>query len=273
MMIETGPIVAGASMLYNNRTKIADAVKVLRRLVTRGGVKIITFGSGGTGKTTLGHFLMEGNSNVGPSAYIESIGMEKHPVGHGVVGTLLVPPGQERRREDYWPELYRSFAQGKTRGIINVVAYGYHSFAELGYEETKYFSPGMSREEFVAAYTDNRRALELDVIRELTPHLLSAEKKIWMVTLVTKQDIWWKERAAVRDYYMEGSYSDWIKTLQQKRGERLFRHEYLSASLVMSNFASGRGELLAPTTEGYDQNIQMANLHKLVETVKELSTK
>jgi hypothetical protein len=96
---------------------------------------------------------------------------------------------------------------------------------------------------------------------------MDAKKKIWMITLVTKQDLWWKDRNEVRRHYMEGPYNEQIKEIANKRGQQNFAHEYLSASLVISNLGTGAGELLAPTTGGYDQNIQFANLRQLFDAV------
>ncbi len=59
---------------------------------------------------------------------------------------------------------------------------------------------------------------------------------------------------------MAGKYNSYIEEIARKRGERNFAHEYLSTSLTISNLGTGAEELLAPTAEGYDQNIQNANL-------------
>jgi hypothetical protein len=88
-----------------------------------------------------------------------------------------------------------------------------------------------------------------------------------MITLVTKQDLWWHQRERVRDHYMKGEYATCIDQVQSaKRSD--FRHEYLSASLVICNMITQKGETLASCTAGYDQNIQFSNLRKLLDTVQ-----
>ena len=77
--------------------------------------------------------------------------------------------------------------------------------------------------------------------------------KLWMIILVTKQDLWWSERAAIADYYEHGLYNKSIEEITNKRGQVNFPHEYHAASLIMNNFRSGDGEVLAQTTQGYDR--------------------
>lgn len=270
--VEPTAVLKAGIAIYQNQAKLRTMAKKVMYLIRHGQLQVVVFGPGGVGKSTLGRLLSpEHKGIVAPSDYTESIGAEKHPLHGDFVGHLIVPPGQERRREDYWPELYRSLAQGRSGGIINIVSWGYHSFERLGYADTKYFQAGMSEEEFLVEYLKDRRAVELKGLRELIPRIQDAKKNVWMITLVTKQDLWWHERARVEDYYVNGEYGQLMQQVIQSRGERNFRHEFISASLVMSNFLSGQGEMLAPTAEGYDQNIQLANLRHLAETVTALA--
>lgn len=225
------------------------------------------FGAGGCGKTTLGSYLAgQLNLETRPTAYKESIEVEKYTLEGDLVCDLIVPPGQEDR-EYHWTTLYRDLAGGRSAGVINVVSYGYHSFAQGSYKETKYYKDSMTPAQFMTAYLDNRRERELQIMRDLTPRLTDAKKKIWMITLVMKQDLWWDNRQQVLQHYTQGQYNDYIKQITLKRGENNFAHEYLSASLLISNFRTDGGELLASTTAGYDENIRVANLLKLVERV------
>lgn len=267
MIIDPGTVMKASVAAYKNQESLRKLTKRIGYLLTRGTLKIAVFGPGGVGKSTLGHFVSRGGEAIRPHDYKESPVIEKYTISDEVVGKLLVPPGQERRIEDYWPELYRQLVQGKSRGIINVVSWGYHSF-ELAMKDTRYFMPGMSKDEFLAAYLKAKRHRELEIIHELAPRIKDARHKLWMITLVTKQDLWWEQRADVQKHYTEGEYDACIREVFQKRGERGFSHDYMSASLVISNFASGAGELLAPTAQGYDQKIQWAYQSKFIETVK-----
>lgn len=153
--------------------------------------------------------------------------------------------------------------------MINVVSWGYESIGETSYKETDLFrrDPGQSQEQFLAAYLAEQRGKELAVIAELAHHIKTAEKKIWMITMVTKQDLWWDRRAEVRDYYEQGPYSASIGEIAAARGSQNFRHEFLSASLVIHNFRSGQGEPLAENIGGYDEVIQAQNQANLLRTI------
>lgn len=269
MFVDPGTVLSTGATIYENRHKIIRLAKKLSYLLTRGTLRIAVFGPGGVGKSTLGKFITDDDDNkTSLFKYTESLDTETYSIPGDIVGKLIVPPGQERRIDIHWPELYRDLVQGRSRGIINVVSWGYHSFETVGFEETKYYQPGMTKEQFVNVYLQARRDTEIKVIDELAPRLMDAKHKIWMITLVTKQDLWWKQRADVEKHYREGEYEKYIHSITQKRGERFFAHEYLSASLVMSNLVSGTGDLLAPTTEGYDQNIQLAHQLKLIEMIR-----
>ena len=91
-----------------------------------------------------------------------------------------------------------------------------------------------------------------------------------MLTVITKQDLWWPERHTVDRWYSDGDYNGRIADVIQRRGEDNFHHSYISASLVANNFYSGDHELLAQTAEGYDQILRNVNLQNLLTAVVEL---
>lgn len=268
MWVEIGE---AALLLWEKSSALQRALKRLRFYLRRGHLRIAIFGIGGTGKTTLGQFL---SGRLKPdlmvSKYQESITMEEYSLGGDVVCTLLVPPGQGRRRPHHWPELYRNLARGRAAGIINVVAWGYHSFEGLSYRDLNLYQPGMSIEGFLGTYLAEMRRVELDALKEIAPHLNAAPGRLWMITLITKQDLWWDQRDAVRRHYAEGEYNALIEGIARHRGEDDFRHDYFSASLVLSNFRTDPGEVLAPTVAGYDQAIRLANLNRLFDGILKL---
>jgi GTPase SAR1 family protein len=170
--------------------------RVFKRLKD-GDLKIAIFGAGGTGKTTLGQILAGEDVLGGLPTYRESIRTEQYKLDSNVIGSVVVVPGQERR-EDTWDDLLRSLTLGKVKLIIHVVAWGHHSFGasdSLGYAQHRLYQAGMSSDDFVAVYTNDRRQRELDVLRKLEPHVaLANQKKTIMITLVSKQDLWWSQR-------------------------------------------------------------------------------
>ncbi len=160
---------------------------------------------------------------------------------------------------------------GKVQLIIHVVSWGYHSFGEFSYTNHRLYRQGMTVEQFVGEYARESQNRELEVLRKIQPHISIAEgKKTVLITLVTKQDLWWNHREQVKQHYTEGDYDRIIAEIRNAQGSRNFIHEYLSASLVMENLVSGANELLIPTTAGYDWRLKFANYKKFLNTIESL---
>jgi hypothetical protein len=253
--------------------------KAIKRLLTRiknrirfGHLKIIIFGGGGTGKSTLGQlFSGQLGREAASKSYIESIKTEEYKLQGDLVGTLLAPPGQEHRVLHTWPQLFRELIGGKSSGIINVVADGYHSFQGLSFKEHRLFEEHMSQDDFMQAYLLDRQNRELELLDEIVPPLKVTKGRIWVLTLVNKQDLWWAERNSVQQHYVHGEYHDRIESVLSHKGNENFRHDYLSASLVVSNFRTESGETLALTAAGYDQAVRLANLDNFLTAVDQLA--
>ena len=49
-----------------------------------------------------------------------------------------------------------------------------------------------------------------------------------------------------------------------------FRHELEFVSLVISNLTSSLGEHLKPNAAGYDQGMQVASVHRLMQVMESL---
>lgn len=88
-----------------------------------------------------------------------------------------------------------------------------------------------------------------------------------MLTLVTKQDLWWGEQATVENHYRDGDYANVLGQIVADLGPRNFRYEFVLGSLVIANFTTNRGEPLATTTAGYEQESQVQSLRRLWETL------
>lgn len=265
--IEPSAAVGVGIAAAEHRAKFLPALRRLHSRIVKGHLRIAAFGPGGTGKTTLG-ILFRNNFRLPYEVkpYQRSLGSETYDLPGDVFCTLLVAPGQERYSGMEWKPLFEQLARGKIIGIINVVSWGYHSLRQIGYQETKYYQAGMKKEEFLGNYLEARRQVELDIARQLVQPLVLAPRKLWMMTLVTKQDLWWNERLQVQRHYMEGEYDTFIQDISRGRGEQNFRHDYVSASLVLDNFVDVNGELLKPTTAGYDQKTQLAYLDALAKS-------
>lgn len=252
---------------YKNRDQIWTLSQKFWRWLKDGYLRVVVFGPGGTGKTTLGEFLSGDSDAVDDLEYQESITQEDFAVPGNVFGSMLVPPGQKARQERHWSQLFELLQSGRSSGIVNVVSWGYHSFQGIRYQDTKYYNEGMSRKDFLDVYLENRRYREIDVFETLMPRIVDATEELWMITLIAKQDLWWDRRKKVNDWYTNGAYNDIINNIKNKRGHKNFNHEYLSASLVVKNFVDGEDQILDTTVSGYDDRIRSSHLRRLDETI------
>jgi hypothetical protein len=110
---------------------------------------------------------------------------------------------------------------------------------------------------------------EIEALKAIQPHIETSKGRVWMITVVSKQDLWWDKRHDAARHYKNGQYEEIISKIRVKRGEGNFYHEYVSASFKWENLATAK-EVLMPTVAGYDDRLQRANLHKLSEAIRQL---
>jgi hypothetical protein len=271
MFVETIEAIGTGVGVIEISEKLFPTFKRIFNLLKNGELKIAIFGAGGTGKSTLGK-LLSGEFELSGllQTYQESISIEQYKLESNNIGSVIVAPGQ-KRREDTWDDLLRTLVGGKIKLIIHVVSWGYHSFGEFSYTQHRLYQSGMTLEEFLREYAAVCRNRELDVLRRIEPHLsIADQRKTIVITLVTKQDLWWNNRLEVNKHYVEGTYEQLIRNIRNKRGANNFIHEYRSTSLVMENFLSGDNELLIPTTQGYDQRLKVANFRYFLNAIESL---
>jgi hypothetical protein len=89
---------------------------------------------------------------------------------------------------------------GGISGIVNVVSYGYHEY-RIG-SKNAVDSSGKVSEDFLRTH----RETEIAAVQEWTPILGGQEAADWLITVVTKADLWWDRRDEVLEYYRSGSY-------------------------------------------------------------------
>lgn len=271
MFVETIEAIGTGVGVIEISEKLFPTFKRIFDLLKNGELKIAIFGAGGTGKSTLGK-LLSGEFELSGllQTYQESISIEQYKLESNKIGSVIVAPGQ-KRREDTWDDLLRTLVGGKIKLIIHVVSWGYHSFGEFSYTQHRLYQSGMTLEEFLREYAAVCRNRELDVLRRIEPHLsIADQRKTIVITLVSKQDLWWNNRLEVNKHYVEGAYEQLIQNIRNQRGANNFIHEYRSTSLVMENFLSGDNELLIPTTQGYDQRLKVANFRYFLNAIESL---
>lgn len=232
---------------------------------------ILVIGPGGSGKTTLG-LLLSGEYDWltdSPWAYTESRRLEYYVLKDDNRVEVVVPPGQKKRREAYWSDLQREIATGKYRGVILLSAFGYHTLGELvSYKHHPLYAK--KRDAFLKAYLEEQRGEELRILRQLIPYLELCRQRVWLLSLVAKQDLWWDDHPTVERHYRDGEYGEEVRKLSDAKDAGTFHHEAVFASLVINNFDTGRQERLKKNTEGYDQRMQVESIRRLMETLAAL---
>jgi hypothetical protein len=246
--------------------------KHANRLIYRiknGDLVVPIFGAGGAGKSTAARMLAGEDPLDVVAAYDESWWIEPVKLKGDIPGTILVAPGQIVRADRAWPELFQYVIAGAAIGVINVVSFGFHSFNIESYKEHDLFETGMSLDQFLIVYLRARRALEVDMLEKLIHGLSAARNPMWMVTLVTKQDLWWDKRLEVKDFYENGPYSKKIDEFARSLGQRAFQHESLPVSLTIGNMSTPSGETIANTVSGYDMARHVSYLQSMFSKLNE----
>jgi hypothetical protein len=266
---------------YEASRKAAPLVQQVFKQLQSDKLKIAIFGAGGTGKTTLGNILAgKASLNNILSPYQESFKVDKFKLDGNIPGLAIntsgsvqIAPGQEDR-QNQWDEIFPKIISGRVSLIINVVSYRYHSFGTISYQEDPLYQSGMTAEQFTNVYVENRRVREVEALQAIeSPIKIAKSQKVVMLTLVTKQDLWWPNRAEVKNYYQNGEYNQVINNIKLKKGHDGFQHEYVSTSLAIENFISGTGELLWLNSEGYDERLKITNIYKLFNIISSLCDK
>ena len=76
------------------------------------------------------------------------------------------------------------------------------------------FQEGMGPQDGARSFAERQRAQEIATLQEYAGHFGHAPHKLSMLTVATKQDLWWEHRDEGRRHY-EGSYAQAIDPLLQ----------------------------------------------------------
>ncbi len=204
-----------------------------------------------------------------PGEYKESISVEEYNLSDNPSVEIYVPPGQSHRRDSTWADLLAGVTSGAYRGIILMSSFGYHTLGQISYTDTRFFDkedPGA----FLPHTWRTGEPKSWNVMSPICNAVRLSRGKVWMLSLISKQDLWWPQRTSVEAHYKVGEYGKTIEDLQNQCGRARFRHEFVFASLVICNFDTGMNERLRPNAEGYDQRLQVRSLRCLLETIASL---
>lgn len=231
---------------------------------------VLIIGPGGVGKTTLGHFLSGQEEKATSGSYVESITTEEFNLAENAAVQLVILPGQAHRRKATWDQRLEEVGEGKFRGIILIHAYGHHALGDISYENHRLYDPDKGLNVFLAEYLDDCLKAEEKILKIVCDAVKKCSAPIWVLTLVTKQDLWWDQRDDVEKHYSEGKHGKVVKECLGGKSEQLFRRETAFASLVIRNLCTERDEVLKKTVAGYDTPLQEKSFEKLLNVFEGL---
>lgn len=232
--------------------------------------ELLIIGPGGVGKSLLASFLADDFSQLaeGRADYTESLRVEEfHLTEPGAA--IIVPPGQKRHRDYTWLELEQGIVAGRFSGIMLVCAFGYHSIGQFSYKDLAGYRPG-DEQEFLAQHLRRCRQDEIQVVRRLAPLIARAPNRQWLLTVVTKQDLWADSSGRVERHYTTGAFGKALQRALRPIDPARLRLEWAFVSLVNRNFVTGRNELLARTAAGYDWERQAESIKDLLRKLRGL---
>lgn len=162
--------------------------------------KILVLGLTGTGKT---NFLISLTETTPQAINLMSRTrfMQKHKIRIQKNPFVFVDTPGEKGKEDERRKAIKEAMRDGVKGVINVVSFGYHEARQ--HEKKNVFNrDGSVKEKFLK----DRRREEIDFLQEWTPLLGDADISGWLITLVTKADLWWGQREEVLKHYSSGQY-------------------------------------------------------------------
>jgi energy-coupling factor transporter ATP-binding protein EcfA2 len=163
--------------------------------------RVLVLGATGAGKTA----FLDSLSEVVPKAinlmnrteYVEKyhVRISKRPF------ILVDTPGQIPHRSKRIAAIREAMKEKSgIAGIINVVSYGYLESRAIAKPEIK--SNGRVSETFLK----EQRQVEIEMLDEWIPLLGGVESAGWLITVVSKADLWWRQRDKVLAHYETGPY-------------------------------------------------------------------
>jgi hypothetical protein len=254
----TGAIVG---KIWEERKAIAGFTKDFYELITKGKLKIFVFGCAGTGKSTFGKIL-DGQEDLAriSGTYSLSSKTEYFGLRDKRFVQISVPPGQAIYHARNWAQLYNAFQQSERSIIINLVCWGFHSVERRDLQSISELSSGIT-DANKNLFLSNNRALEVTTLDNIIQPLCNYQYPLHMITLVSKQDLWWKNP----------EYAKKIQAVYAAKGQANFTHHFCSVSFGQINFETADRHRLFETSAGYDNIALTANFMNFLDKLKQLA--
>lgn len=181
--------------------KRSELIKKLK-LLFRKKRQIILFGNSGAGKSQFVYSLKQ--SILIPDRNLSTnrvkLDFDEFPV------KFIDTPGHSESKSFRRKEVEEIIKNG-VEGIINIVSYGYEETPNAD-KSIAFDENGVLKEDFLEA----NRANEIKRLNEWLPWV-TPENVNWIITLITKSDIWWANRKEVHDYYNSPTYTKEFEAL------------------------------------------------------------
>jgi hypothetical protein len=248
MNTETTIMIAKSLWEYAKKEGFIDAAKLWFSEKST----ILVLGASGVGKTLLVRSLVDDNpmpiskDDRTGSPNAETVIIESVPF------VITDTPGQSLQESIRREEIRKAMKSGVT-GIINVVCYGYHEH-RTG-EELAFADSG----EVKQGYLDSHRAIEIEALKEWTELLGNPDTTKWLMTVITKADLWWHRRDDVQKHYQTGDYNGALGAA------KALHHVVVENASVLHKFY-GRGSLSGQFDDEDRRKFRNIFLRDLVET-------
>lgn len=166
--------------------------------------KILILGASGSGKSQFIESLKNSKGLVVVPRTHESESMKIDFFDYPI--EVRDTPGHESKKELRLIELDRLILQ-PVEGIINVVSYGFSEAPEAGRNIA--IKNKILDKDFII----KNREYEIEQINEWVNRVRPNRNVKWIITLVTKADLWWENYEEVNEHYTNGSYGKKINGL------------------------------------------------------------
>jgi hypothetical protein len=195
--IKTGIELASLLLKEAEKQGLAAKLKALFRRKPR----VLVLGCTGTGKTNFLNALVQPQPGAirkeDRTRYTEAKDLL---VQAGSAYRFVDTPGDTDLRDARLQAIREAMsAKGGISGVINVVSYGYH---EYDLPPNSAVLDGEARQDFLRSH----RLEENHRLSEWTDLLGNKESVQWLVTVVTKADLWWDRKPDVLKHYKTGAY-------------------------------------------------------------------